>query len=312
MMDTTERALLEQAVGQALATESDAERALAALGWLDLLAAAPDDAIAVVGEALGRSHGRAGVLDDVLAVGLGLTPTAELAVVLPRFGTWDPPGANGRARGLVGPRARRARDLAVVTTTPTGLALAVVPGAGATTTPLGGIDPDAGMATIEVDVDTSQALDPHRWDTALALGRRLIAHELAGATRVMLELAREHALTREQFGRPVARFQAVRHRLAETLVAIESLDAALSAAADDRGPVTAALAKALAGRAQQVTARHCQQVLAGIGFTTDHPFHRFLKRTILLDGILGRAEEISLDLGRGLLTRRLVPTLIDL
>ena len=41
----------------------------------------------------------------------------------------------------------------------------------------------------------------------------------------MLSLARQHALDRSQFGRPVASFQAIRHRLAETLVAIESAEA---------------------------------------------------------------------------------------
>ena len=60
------------------------------------------------------------------------------------------------------------------------------------------------------------------------------AHELVGASRTMLELAREHALERVQFGRPISSFQAVRHRLAETLVAIETADAVLAAAWDDR------------------------------------------------------------------------------
>jgi hypothetical protein len=53
-------------------------------------------------------------------------------------------------------------------------------------------------------------------------------------------------------------------------------------------------------------------VLAGIGFTTDHAFHRFLKRTMVLDGLLGTADEIALDLGRQLLAARRVPTLIEL
>ena len=51
--------------------------------------------------------------------------------------------------------------------------------------------------------------------------------------RAMLALARQHALDRVQFGRPVASFQAVRHRLAETLVAIEGAEATLSAATDN-------------------------------------------------------------------------------
>ena len=56
-------------------------------------------------------------------------------------------------------------------------------------------------------------------------GRGLVAGRLG---RAMLALARQHALDRVQFGRPIASFQAVRHRLAETLVAIEGAEATLS------------------------------------------------------------------------------------
>jgi hypothetical protein len=53
-------------------------------------------------------------------------------------------------------------------------------------------------------------------------------------------------------------------------------------------------------------------VLAGIGFTTEHSFHRFLKRTMLLEGLFGSADEIVRDLGRELLTSREVRTLVEL
>ena len=129
----------------------------------------------------------------------------------------------------------------------------------------------------------------------------------------MLALARAHALERVQFGRPIASFQAVRHRLADALVAVEALEATLRRGRRRaRAPITAALAKATAGRTARTVATHCQQVLAGIGFTTDHPFHRFLKRTMLLEGLFGSADEIALDLGRQLLAARRVPTLIEL
>ncbi|MEX2255044.1 MAG: acyl-CoA dehydrogenase family protein, partial [Acidimicrobiia bacterium] len=136
--------------------------------------------------------------------------------------------------------------------------------------------------------------------------------QLAGADRAMLDLARAHAVERVQFGRPVAGFQAVRHRLADALVAVEALEASVGAAWDEPGPDTAALAKAVAGRTTRTVAAHCQQVLAGVGFTTDHPFHRYLKRTMALEGLFGTADEIVLDLGRRLLAARHVPTLIEL
>ena len=59
--------------------------------------------------------------------------------------------------------------------------------------------------------------------------------------------------------------------------------AALAAAWDDGAPQTPALVKALAGRTARTAARHCQQVLAGMGFTTEHPLHRYVRRVLVLD-----------------------------
>jgi alkylation response protein AidB-like acyl-CoA dehydrogenase len=91
-------------------------------------------------------------------------------------------------------------------------------------------------------------------------GRRALGWWLIGTSRTMLALARQHALDRVQFGRSVASFQAVRHRLAETLVAIEGAEATLSAATND---FTSLLAKAAAGQAALTAAKHCQQVPLG-------------------------------------------------
>src|SRR6202044_3606584 len=109
------------------------------------------------------------------------------------------------------------------------------------------------------------------WPAALAVGQVALGYELIGAGRTMLELARTHALERMQFGRPIGSFQAVRHRLAESLVALEAAAALLDAAWEDPAPAIAAMAKAFAGRSARTAARHCQQGLAGIGFTTEHP-----------------------------------------
>jgi len=128
----------------------------------------------------------------------------------------------------------------------------------------------------------------------------------------MLELAREHALGRIQFGQPISAFQAVRHRLADTLVAVEGAEAALAAAWDSRSPEDAAMGKALAGRAALTAARHCQQVIAGIGFTTEHPFHRYFRRVLVLDQILGSARSLTRQLGAELLRTRRLPPLTPL
>ena len=150
------------------------------------------------------------------------------------------------------------------------------------------------------------------WADAVAAGQRALAHELVGASRAMLELARTHALERIQFDRPIAQFQAVRHRLAESLVAIESAAGVADSAWDDGTPLAAAVAKAVAGRSARLVAKHCQQVLAGIGFTTEHPFHGFMRRALVLDRILGDTGSLTRAMGEELLRTRQLPPMLPL
>jgi hypothetical protein len=279
-----------------------------------MLAAEPDDAIDAVFTALGATGAAASALDDVVVSALGMQPRADLAVLLPRFDTWDPPGrADGdgfSADGLASARVTSATELLVVCAE----RAVVLPISAVDMIPVRGVDPEAGFHRVRTSeaAGASTSLRADAWDAAVALGRRAVAHQMGGASRAMLDLARIHALERVQFGRPIARFQAVRHRLADALVAVEALEAALTAAADESNPTTAALGKAIAGRTARTVGSHCQQVLAGIGFTTEHPFHRFLKRTMLLDGVFGTADRIETALGRRLLATRTVPHLIEL
>jgi alkylation response protein AidB-like acyl-CoA dehydrogenase len=165
--------------------------------------------------------------------------------------------------------------------------------------PIAGIDPMLGLGR----VDGNTALT----DEQVRLGRLALSHQLLGASRRMLDLAREHALEREQFGQKIAGFQAIRHRLADTLVAIEVAEAVVDEAWADGSPDTAAMAKALAGRGARTAARHCQQVLAGIGFTTEHDLHRYVRRVFVLDELLGASRALTIDLGTHLLTTRQLP-----
>jgi hypothetical protein len=319
MIDAAERASMEDTVRSALAAADGPEavdRILAELGWLDLLEAEPDDAIEIVFGGLGAANAAATALDDVLAAALGEKPRPDLAVLLPPFAAWDPPQRLEATvlRGLATRRAAAARELLVIAGPASEPSAIRLPTAEATLRAIGGIDPDGGWH--EVSVEAARAagarLDPAAWRLAVSLGRRAVAQQMAGASRAMLGLARAHALERVQFGRPIARFQAVRHRLADALVAVEALEATLAAAREEPGFETAALAKACAGRTVRIVAGHCQQVLAGIGFTTEHAFHRFLKRSLALEGILGSADAIVLDLGRQILAERRVPMLIEL
>ncbi|HET6734111.1 acyl-CoA dehydrogenase family protein [Mycobacterium sp.] len=142
--------------------------------------------------------------------------------------------------------------------------------------------------------------------------RRAVGWWLVGSARAMLTLARQHALDRVQFGKPIASFQAVRHRLAETLVAIEGAEATLTLPGTDNPDLTAMLAKAAAGKAALTAAKHCQQVLGGIGFTAEHDLHQHVKRAFVLDGLLGSSRELTRKAGAGLRARGSAPRLADL
>jgi hypothetical protein len=146
----------------------------------------------------------------------------------------------------------------------------------------------------------------------VAAGRHALGWWLVGGGRAMLALARQHALDRSQFGRPVASFQAIRHRLAETLVAIEGAEATLVAAAAEPDDLSFLLAKAAAGEAALTASRHCQQVLGGIGFTAEHDLQRHIKRALVLDAMLGSSRELTRQAGAALRAKGFAPRLAQL
>ena len=171
------------------------------------------------------------------------------------------------------------------------------------------MDPWLGLVTVrgevDVDADAAPAVD---WSSAVALAQLAVAHEIVGASRTALSLAREHALERIQFGQPISQFQAVRHRLAEALVAVEAASAVLDAAWLDGSAAVASIAKATAGRNGRIVAKHTQQVLAGIGFTTEHDLHRYLRRILVLDQVFGSSAILTKQLGEECLADATAPT----
>jgi acyl-CoA dehydrogenase-like protein len=301
-VDREELALFHASLEQATASHTGKalDDALDELGWRDALSADRHSAVSMLFELQGRANATSSAIDVVLANALGV----DAAVVLPLLGSVDPPAKEGAVRGL-GTGALQRRHRAAVAT---GDILVVVDTTDLTLRPVGGLDPALGIVEVSGD-GLPSGTQSANWTTAVAAGQLALAHELVGASRAMLQLARDHATERIQFGRPIAAFQAVRHRLAEGLVAIEASDAALDAAWEFESPMNAALAKAIAGRSARTVARHCQQVLAGIGFTTEHPFHRYLRRTLVLDGLLGDARTLAKHVGEDLLRTRQLPPL---
>jgi hypothetical protein len=289
--------------------------ALEELGWGDALTLDPRAAISILFELQGAANASSSALDQVLLHALGPDAPASLAVVLPTAGRWDAPGRlHGdrlTVRGL-GTAALTTRESAVVVAESGGEPLVALVGTPMLTLrPVGGVDPWLGLVEVTGEAEPEE-IGSGDWSAAVALGRLAIGHEIVGASRKMLDLARQHSLERIQFGTPISTFQAVRHRLADTLVAIETADAMLDAAWLDRSEQNAAMAKALAGRGARVAARHCQQVLAGIGFTTEHAFHRYFRRILVLDQLLGDSRSLTKELGVELLASRQLPPLLPL
>ena len=318
-MEATERALFASGVRRATETTDGAtlDVALDDLGWRDALEADRPTAVSVLFESQGATTTTSSAFDWLLASALGVEGGGD-AVVLPLLRRTDPPGRlDGDwcvVEGLGTAALDRSDTVRVAAQTPDGVTTCAVDLGLLTRRPVQGLDPALGLFEVMGEFETAWAAPPQPadWPATLALGQLALGHELVGAGRTMLELARTHALERMQFGRPIGSFQAVRHRLAEGLVALEAAAALLDAAWEDPDPVTATMAKAFAGRSTRTVARHCQQVLAGIGFTTEHPLHRSVRRTIVLDQLLGAGTVLTASLGADVLSSAALPAAFPL
>ncbi|MFI6294137.1 acyl-CoA dehydrogenase family protein [Nonomuraea sp. NPDC050790] len=117
--------------------------------------------------------------------------------------------------------------------------------------------------------------DTHR-EAVRALGVAALAAEQAGGAERCLEASVEYARQRRQFGRPIGSFQAIKHKLADVALLVESARSAALAAHESA--VNAAVAGAYCGSAYLRAAGENIQVHGGIGITWEHDAHRHLKR----------------------------------
>lgn len=119
-----------------------------------------------------------------------------------------------------------------------------------------------------------------------------------GLCLATIDLARDYALERQQFGRPIGAFQAVKHLMADMLTKAEVTRAAVYAAAvniDGRGDSTdllqtARMAKLLAGDSALFCGKTCIQVHGGMGFTWEVDAQRYWKRACVLDTHFGNSD----------------------
>jgi alkylation response protein AidB-like acyl-CoA dehydrogenase len=142
--------------------------------------------------------------------------------------------------------------------------------------------------------------DNRRADAATeAVARLLTSAQLLGVATGACDLAVEYARTREQFGRPIGSFQAIKHQAADMAIGIEQVSALVDMAAialrdghEDAGFQLSALAR-LAPRVALANARTGIQIHGGIGFSAEADAHLYLKQAHVLRQFLGADDIMS-------------------
>jgi alkylation response protein AidB-like acyl-CoA dehydrogenase len=153
---------------------------------------------------------------------------------------------------------------------------------------------DVVFTALRVSEAARVTADPERARHVALTG---MAITMVGACQRILDLVLEHVRERHQFGVPIGSFQAIQHKAADMLVAIEraralSYFAALTIAADDpRRRLAAAMAKAAAGECQSLVFRHGLQSFGAMGFTWENDLQFALKRAKAGELMLGGAAQ---------------------
>jgi alkylation response protein AidB-like acyl-CoA dehydrogenase len=143
------------------------------------------------------------------------------------------------------------------------------------------------LAHVEPQQVEPLGADPGIADTAAIL----LAAEQVGAAARCLELTVEYTKSRVQFGRPVGSFQALKHRLANLYVAVQSAQAVVDDAITQPGPTTAALARVAASEAFAAVAAEGIQMHGGIAITWEHDMQLYFKRAHGSAQLLGPPRE---------------------
>ena len=243
------------------------------------------------------------------------------AVALAEESGWEPAAVVATAREtaegwvLAGTKravldGARADEVLVIaraegTSGPEGLGAFLVEGSDLDATPRPVIDPTLPLADLGLEgvvVPPARVLAPPGAEgVPEALERAgqeaivALAASTVGACRVVFERTVDYAKVREQYGRPIGSFQALKHRMADMFLAVERATAlcyfaALTIAEEDpRRAQAASMAKAAAGECQELVARDGLQLHGGIGVTWENDLHFPVKRAITGDTLYGNA-----------------------
>jgi 3-oxochol-4-en-24-oyl-CoA dehydrogenase len=290
---------------------------LADLGWLGLHVPADHGGqgfglleLAIVLEEMGRAMAPGPFLPTALAaavVAVGGTDE-QRASLLPRLANGSTPAAvsTGDPNLLLG--GQLAQLFVLPVRSAAGEQWCLVERSRITVASVPSVDPTRRLAIVDISDfgptpdDVLPGIDSNGVRDLAAI---LLAAECAGGAGWCLDTAAAYAKVREQFGRPIGQFQAVKHRCAEMLVAVEqsraaAWDAAVAPIENGQCQVAAAAAGATGPEAFFTAAKACIQLLGGLGFTWAHDAHLYLRRALAVRQLLGhswrgRACSLAMD-----------------
>jgi len=186
----------------------------------------------------------------------------------------------------------------------------VVPAEAVRAEPSVGLDLTRRCGSVRVDVDVAEATEVAGLTTNLLRRTALTfaSAEASGLARWCLETAVEYAKVREQFGKPIGSFQAVKQLCAQMLETAEAVTAAawdvasVASGDDDQWAFAAEVAGTIALDGAVRVAQDCVQVLGGIGFTFEHDAHLYLRRAVALRNLVGPSDTCAVALARAAVT----------
>jgi alkylation response protein AidB-like acyl-CoA dehydrogenase len=326
---TEDQLSLRDSARRLIAKEADAWPALVELGAPALLVPAEAGGhgaglveVFVVQYELGRTLAATPMLGSVLAAAAGssgaslgplgarIAAGAVVALAWASAAGWAEPACTARRSGdgwVVSGSAAYVLDgdtaaiLLAVAGTDDGPALFEVDPARADREHTPTMDSSRRLATVSLADAPARPLGPVDLDRLRDVAATALAAEQAGTAARCLELTVDYAGQRHQFGRPIGSFQALKHRMADMHVLVETAySAALAAAlaAPDELPLRAAVARAHCAEALQEVAAEMIQLHGGIAITWEHDAHRYFKRAHAGRQLFGPPAEHLARIGR--------------
>ncbi|MDG4663167.1 acyl-CoA dehydrogenase [Mycobacterium sp. 236(2023)] len=252
------------------------------------LIAAHDPDAAVLGDLA------SGAVIAAYAIDSGLTATRQGDSLVIR----------GEARAV--PAAAQASLLVLPVSIESGEEWVVIDAAALEIEPVQSVDPLRPVAHVRanaIEVSHDRVLSNLSRGHARALMSTLLSAEAIGVARWATDTAAAYAKIREQFGRPIGQFQAIKHKCAGMIAETERATAAVWDAAraidetrenpDNAYEFAAAVAATLAPVAAQHCTQDCIQVHGGIGFTWEHDTNVYYRRALVLAASFGRSSDYA-------------------